>query len=64
MGRCMTKEIEEKLTFQRLSDVSGRQSDVALSSRHVRRPSEYTVVTPRMALATLKADHRYLCQFA
>lgn len=51
----LTKD-REKHTLQRLFDVSGRQFDVGLNSRHVRMPSENKVEAPRTALATLRAD--------
>lgn len=53
--REQMKKRKRKHTFHRLSDLSGRQFDVGLNSRHVRMPSENKVVVPRMALATLRA---------
>lgn len=47
---------EVKRTLHRLSNPRGRQLDVGLRSRQVRKLSENKVVAPRMALETLRAN--------
>ena len=43
-------------TLHRLAELRGRHSDVYLSKCHVRLPSENNDDTPRIALATARAD--------